>query len=223
MTEPNQLRVGHTERNNAVAALQRAAAEGKLTAEELQQRTAAAQAARVYADLDVLLADLQPTAGPSAQPVPLPRVEQYPVAPTGPRQLPSGPPGYIPGDPLIINAGFTGAKRTGPWQLPPFVRVQALADTVRLDCLQATTQAEVIDLEVLPGAGTVLLVVPSGWGVRVDRLGKNWGSITTKVPEQPAWGHPLIAVRGSIGLGSFKARGANWFDRRRLGQEQDLR
>jgi len=66
----------------------------------------------------------------------------------------------------------------------------------------------------------VVLVVPEGWGVQVDRLGKTWGSISSKVPGHAAWGNPLIVARGSIGLGSFKARGANWVDRRRLGQDR---
>lgn len=225
MTEGNaHLRVGNAERDAAVAELQRAAADGKLAPDELAERTEAARLARTYGDLDALLADLRPPADvPPAAPVRLQQVEAYPTVP-GPAYPPIRPsairPGFSPADPLVINAGFTGAKRTGPWEVPPFLQVQALADTVRLDCLQATSASEVIDLEVLPGAGTVVVIVPEGWGVERDRLGKSWGSITSKVPSQAAWGNPLIVARGSVGLGSFKARGANWFDRRRLGQDR---
>lgn len=218
MTDPqSQLRVGHAERHAAVAELQRAAADGKLAPDELAQRIDAAGVARTYADLDLLLADLRPPA--QAPATRLQQVEPYPVA-SYPAVPQSRPPGFSVQDPLVINAGFTGAKKTGPWQLPPFVRVQALADTVRLDCLQATAQSEVIDLEVLPGVGTVVVVLPEGWGMQLDRLGKGWGTIRTKVPGQSAWGNPLIVARGSIGMGTFKARGANWFDRRRLGQDR---
>lgn len=231
MTEGNaHLRAGNAERDAAVAELERAASEGKLTPDELAERIEAARACRTYGDLDALLADLRPPApDPPAPPVQLQQVEPYPgaahqlPAPVGPYQpapTPSGPPGFTPADPLVVNAGFTGAKRTGPWEVPPFLRVQALADTVKLDCLQATSSSEVIDLEVLPGAGTVVVVVPEGWGVSCDRLGKTWGSVSTKVPSQAAWGNPLIVARGSVGLGEFKARGANWFDRRRLGQDR---
>ena len=223
MTDGNaHLRVGNAERDAAVAELQRAASEGKLAPDELAERTGAARAARTYGDLDALLADLRP---PSATPPPvqLQQVEAYPATPGMPyRPVPSptAPPGFSPADPLVINAGFTGAKRTGQWEVLPFLQVQALADTVRLDCLQATSKTEVIDLEVLPGAGTVLVIVPEGWGVMCDRLGKTWGSVSSKVPSQASWGNPLIVARGSVGLGSFKARGANWFDRRRLGQDR---
>ena len=212
MSDPHgQLRVGNAGRSAAVADLQQAAADGKLTPHELAERTALAQAARTYADLDAVLADLRPPV-PAVQWQP---VQQHPAAPGT-----TVPPGWSPHDPLLINAGFTGAKRTGDWQVPPFLQVQALADTVRLDCLQATTTSELIDLEVLPGAARVVLVVPEGWAVQVDRLGKTWGTVSSKVPSQPAWGNPLIVARGSVGLGSFTARGANWLDRRRLGQDR---
>ena len=222
MTEPQgPLRAGHAEREGAIAELQRAAADGKLAPDELDERTSLARLARTYADLDVLLADLRPPVPmPPTASVTLQQVEGYPPPAYPMPSAPPGPPGYSPRDPLVINAGFTGAKRTGSWEVPPFLQVQALADTVRLDCLEATARSEVIDLEVLGGAGTVLIVVPEGWAVQVDRLGKTWGSISSKVSSQPAWGNPLIVVRGSVGLASFKARGANWFDRRRLGQDR---
>lgn len=222
MTEGNaHLRVGNADRDAAVAELQRAAQDGKLTPDELAERTAAAAGARTYGDLDALLADLRPPE--DASPVRLQQVEAYPPAPVYQR-TPTPPsmmrPGFSLADPLILSAGFSGAKRTGPWEVPPFLRVQALAETVRLDCLEATAHSEVIDLEVLPGAATVLVIVPEGWGVQCDRLGKTWGTISSKVPSQAAWGNPLIVARGSVGLGTFKVRGANWFDRRRLGQDR---
>jgi uncharacterized protein DUF1707 len=227
MTEPNaHLRVGNAERDAAVADLYRAAGEGKLAPDELVERTEAVRAARTYGDLDALLADLRPPTDTPPGPSPTVRLEQvesYPPAPVYQRSatVPSTMrPGFSPGDPLVLNAGFTGAKRTGPWEVPPFLQVQALAETVRLDCLQATSASELIDLEVLPGAGTVLVIVPEGWGVLCDRLGKSWGTISSKVPSQASWGNPLIVARGSVGLGTFKARGANWFDRRRLGQDR---
>jgi len=220
MTDANaHLRIGNVERDAAVAELQRAHADGKLAAEELAERTDAVRATRTYGELDQLLGDLRPPAQP---PVQLQQVESYPTGPVPylPPGAPPGPPGFSVADPLILNAGFTGAKRTGPWEVPPFLKVQALADTVRMDCLEATATSEIIDLEVLPGAGTVLVLVPEGWGVQCDRLGKSWGTITSKVPSQASWGNPLIVARGSVGLGEFKARGANWFDRRRLGHDR---
>ncbi|MFT4216369.1 MAG: DUF1707 domain-containing protein [Micropruina sp.] len=225
MTKPNaHLRVGTLEREVAVAELERAAADGKLAPDELAERVAAAWAARTYGDLDAVLADLRPPADTGPMPaVQLRQVEPYPAAPVyqrTPGPIPAMRPGFSPSDPLVLSAGFSGAKRTGAWEVPPFLQVQALADNVRLDCLQASATSEIIDLEVLPGADTVLVIVPEGWGVVCDRLGKTWGTVRSKVPSQAAWGNPLIVARGSIGLGTFRARGANWFDRRRLGQDR---
>lgn len=152
-----------------MAELRRAATEGKLS-EELAERIEAARA-RTYGDLDDLLDDLRPPAKP---PVPLQHVEPYPTRPEVPPPvpgpyLPSPPPSGPAGrrgtslaDPLILSAGFSGAKRTGLWEVPPFLRVQAIADNVRLDCLQATSASQLIDLRVLPGAATVVVVVPEG-------------------------------------------------------------
>lgn len=216
------LRVGHAERDAAVADLQRAAAEGKLAPDELAERVALAGTARTYGDLDELFGDLR-VPEPVQAPVPLPSVEQYPVVrpPDVPGALgPASAPGFSPADPLVLSAGFSGAKRSGQWEVPPFLRAQALADNVKLDFLQATARSEVIDLEVLAGAGTVLVIVPEGWGVVCDRLATTWGSVKSSVPSQAAWGNPLVVARGSVGMGTFKARGANWFDRRRLGQDR---
>lgn len=60
-TSPVELRATHADRERIVQELRAAAADGRLTAEELDQRLEAALAARTLADLDPLLADL--TAG----------------------------------------------------------------------------------------------------------------------------------------------------------------
>lgn len=124
--------------------------------------------------------------------------------------------GYRPDAPLSLTAGLASEKRTGQWVVPPYLRAQGVMDTVRLDCLQARAGAEVIDLEVQPGLGTVVLVLPEGWAVNADQLGKGWGTVRVKVPGLPAPGCPLFVVHGSLGMGTFKARPANRFERWRL-------
>jgi hypothetical protein len=80
----SRLRVGDAEREAAVAALGEHFAAGRLTPEELDERSSAAWAARTGGDLSVLFADLpQPHAG-GTQPRPVtrrPRPARFPLVP----------------------------------------------------------------------------------------------------------------------------------------------
>lgn len=116
------------------------------------------------------------------------------------------PPGYAVHDRLQIVAGWSSERRTGRWTIPPFLRVQAAASNVRLDCREATAAAPLIDLEIGGGIAKVSLIVPDGWAVSADRLAKQLGTVSVRVPDRPAPGCPLIWVHGSVGIGTFRAR-----------------
>jgi uncharacterized protein DUF1707/2TM domain-containing protein len=58
------LRISDTDREQAITRFGEQAAEGRLTAEELDQRTGAALAARIHGELDPLFADLPVTSRP---------------------------------------------------------------------------------------------------------------------------------------------------------------
>lgn len=100
------IRVGHREREAAVALLQEAAADGRLGLGELDERLDAALSARTVADLDRLVADLtrdRPwSPAPQTPPVPRPRAA-----------------GYAREDPLRLEAGVSRERRDGRWTLPP--------------------------------------------------------------------------------------------------------
>lgn len=117
-----------------------------------------------------------------------------------------GAPGYRPDDRLVLVAGMSAERRRGPWTVPPFVLAHPAASNVRLDCREATAAAPVIDVEITGGMGSVVLVVPEGWAVNVDRLAKQAGSISVKAADTPSRNCPLILVHGTSGLGRFKAR-----------------
>lgn len=207
MTSSGEFRIGDADREQAVAELRRATEEGRLTAEELDERTGRARVARTTGELAALLGDLQP--GPAAR---------LPVRPSTAAEALAAlaSVGHRPEAPLILNAGWSGEKRTGTWLVPPFIVARAGVETVRIDCLQARAAAEVIDLAVEGTMGTVVLVLPEGWAVNADQLSKGMGTVKVKVPGVPAPGCPLFLVRGSLGMGTFKARPANRFERWRL-------
>lgn len=203
----DQFRVGHAERDAVAAILQEAVADGRLDIDELDERLELALRAKTYADLERLVTDL------SAD---LPwRSDRRPVPVQGPR-----PPGYSREDPLRLDGGVSSEKRNGVWIVPPFLRISSGMGSVKLNCLQARAAAPVIDVEVIPGAGSILIVMPNGWAVDADRLGKTMGTKRIKVPRTPASGQPLLRLYGNVGLGSFKARPASVYEQRRIDQHR---
>jgi hypothetical protein len=210
--ERSRLRVGHAERDAATETLRDAAAEGRLTMEELEERLERALTARTYADLDALFVDLPglspDSAGPSAA-VPVSAVQVSGGA------VPA-PPGYSVDDPMILDGGMGSTGRHGVWEVPPFIRIHGGAGTVRLDCQQAVARASVIDIEVSGGMGTMIIVLPDGWAANLDRLTTGWGSAKSDAPTVPSPGKPLLVLRGTVGMGSMTVRSPNWFDQRKL-------
>jgi hypothetical protein len=198
------IRVGHRERDAVVAALQEAAGAGRLSMAELDDRLEAALQAKTYADLDPLVADLSvqlPSGALSSSRSP---AQRPPTA------------GYSREDPLRLDGGMSSEKRAGVWTVPPFMLINQGLGSVKLNCLEATPAAQLIEIEVIGGAGSIVLVLPDGWAVDADRLSKLWGSKSVNVPREPAPGKPLLLIYGALGLGSFKVRSASRFDQRRI-------
>lgn len=80
----DRLRAGHADREQTIEALKTAFIDGRLTGEELDARTGQALAARTYADLDALAADIPgapPLGGPAVAP------DQLAAAVPGPLEL----------------------------------------------------------------------------------------------------------------------------------------
>ena len=188
------VRVGHAEREAVAAILQEAAADGRIGMEELDGRLEIALQAKTYADLEPLVADLSADLPWRSTPRALAPVQGPP------------PPGYSREDPLRLDGGMSSEKRDGVWVVPPFLRISSGMGSVKLNCLQATAAAPVIEVEVIAGAGSVVIILPDGWAANDDRLGKTMGSKTIKVPRTPAPGQPLLVLYGGVGLGSFKVR-----------------
>jgi hypothetical protein len=198
------VRIGHRERDAVVAALQEAAADGRLSMAELEDRLEAALQAKTYADLDPLVADLSVELPSRALNSAWSQAQRPPTA------------GYSREDPLRLDGGTGTEKRGGVWTVPPFMLITQGLGSVKLNCLEATPAAQLIEIEVIGGAGSIVLVLPDGWAVDADRLSKSLGSKSVKVPREPAPGKPLLVIYGAVGLGSFKVRPANRLDQRRI-------
>ena len=99
------LGVADSDRDRAAELLRHAAAEGRITFDELDERISLAYAAKTFADLEALTSDLP---GPGVT-VP---------APVSRRVQPPGLAGDAP-VPKFSVAIMSGAKRAGPWLVPP--------------------------------------------------------------------------------------------------------
>ena len=201
------IRVGHRERDAVAAVLQEAAGDGRLSMAELDDRLDAALQAKTYADLDPLVADLSVELPSRTLSSDRPQAQHPPAA------------GYSREDPLRLDGGMGTEKRRGVWTVPPFMLINQGVGSVKLNCLEATPAAQLIEVQVIGGAGSIVLVLPDGWAADTDRLSKSWGSKSVKVPRDPAPGKPLLVIYGSLGLGSFKVRPPSRLEKRRIAGE----
>jgi hypothetical protein len=219
MTQPNPsgpadndpaktFRIGHKERDEAIEVLREAAGDGRITVDELDERMEKVHAAKFPVDLDGVLADLT-TELPSDRFRPTSA-----IAPTADRaQAIQGRDRF---DPLVIKAAWESEVRRNRWAVPPYIRCEPSMSNIELNFLEVDTQLQVIEVEIVAGMGSVTVVVPDDWAVDVEHLSKSWGSVKSVVNAVPTGRKPIVRVGGSIGMGSFKARFANYFDRRRM-------
>ncbi len=178
--DPPGFRISDADREHAAQRLQKALSEGRITVAELEERLGVVYAARYAAELRPPLADL-PSDGP-------------PVAVT-----PAGPP-------LVLKAGMSAIKRTGPWRVPPRIRVLSGVGSVLLDFCDADNPHPVVEVELELGAGSAKLLVPDDATVNVDNLVPGMGSVRCAVPSTPQPGHPHFVVHGRTAVGSVRVR-----------------
>ncbi|MGP8000854.1 MAG: DUF1707 domain-containing protein [Streptosporangiaceae bacterium] len=179
LVPPGELRASYADRDRVAEQLRIAAGDGRLTADELDQRLERALTARTYAELTALTRDL-PAAGGLAAP---------------PREL------------IRIDCGSGHAERTGRWVVPRRIEVRVRSGSTRLDFTEAViTQPSLkIDAEVRSGALT--LVTRPGITVNLDDVTVRSGTVKDRTqwsPAAPAMLH--IHVTGQIGSGTIVVR-----------------
>ncbi len=150
----SRMRVSDAERDQVAEVLREAAAQGRITLDELDERLDAAYAAKTYADLGPLTADLPPGGGTSASPVP-------PVA--GDR-----PPERRSDDVLVLRAQGSTVVRRGTWRVPRRVEVHNQYGSVRLDFREAHILDPVVEIHINASWGSGDLILPEKATAEVD-------------------------------------------------------
>jgi Domain of unknown function (DUF1707) len=178
--DPRSLRCSDADRDAVAEHLRRAAGEGRLLLEELDERLERAYAARTYGDLDAVLADLPLVTGPSSMLATL--------------------------EVLKLTAPVNDRKQAGRWIVPPRIVAEAGLGTVKIDFTEAACSHAVVRVEAKAWAGSVVLVVPPGWAARTDEVTSGAGSVRNKVPAQGGSSGPLLHVTGHAALGDVIVR-----------------
>jgi hypothetical protein len=94
---------------------------------------------------------------------------------------------------------------------------------ILLDFRDAVLESMTVHISVEGVAGSLRLVVPEGWGIDTDRLGKGLGSIRNRIGPLALPNQPLVIVTGTVGMGTFVARHERFYERWGRGPQQGPR
>jgi hypothetical protein len=183
----SQLRASHQDRDRVVEVLRVAAGDGRLTADELDQRLEAALTARTYGELAVLTTDL-----PAAQG----------AAPVAAATLAAEPK-----DLVRIDCGSGSSNRDGRWVVPQRMEVRVTSGSVKLDFTEAIITAPTLKLDADVHSGSLVLVTWPGIEVDADDVSVRSGDVKVRTPwraDMPA--RLRIEVTGKVRSGSIRAR-----------------
>jgi hypothetical protein len=186
--EPSQeLRASHEDRDQVVEVLRAAAGDGRITAEELDERLEAALTARTYGELAILTTDLPATPGAAGV-------------------VPGGPP-LQPKEVVRLECRSGELKRKGPWVVPQRIQVHVTSGHVLLDFTDAVITRPTLQIEAEVNSGTLTLVTKPGVLVDADNVAIRSGRVSVREP----WGSGgparlRVEVSGKVGSGSLRAR-----------------
>lgn len=176
-----ELRVSYEDRDRVAEQLRVAAGDGRLSAEELDERLEIALTARTYAELARVTRDLPAAAGTVL-----------------------GAP--APKDVVRIDCHSSSVERTGPWLVPRRMEVRVKSGVVTLDFTEAVITQPVLPIDAEVGAGALTLIIKPGIVVDMDEVTVRSGALEVKAP----WGQDAsllrIEVSGRVGSGVISAR-----------------
>ena len=166
------LRASHADRDQVVELLRVAAGDGRLSAEELDDRLERALTARTYAELTVLTADLPATPGAV-------------VVPPGP-----GAVSATPKDLVRIDVRGSSVQRDGRWVVPKELNVTARGGSVTLDFTEAVITQPLLRITAEVRGGVLRLITRPGILVEADDMSLHGSGVT--LPDPPGPGVPVL-------------------------------
>jgi hypothetical protein len=179
----SELRASHDDRDRVVELLRVSAGDGRLTAEELDERLELAMTARTYGELAKLVTDL-PAAGSVA-----------------------GTPAVRAKDVARIDCRSGHAKREGRWVVPQRLDVKVTSGHVLLDFREAVITQPALRIDAEVRSGHLTLVTKPGIVVDTDDVVVRSGHVKVRAPWGPGVPQLLrVEVSGKICSGHLIAR-----------------
>ncbi|MGW6914374.1 DUF1707 SHOCT-like domain-containing protein [Kitasatospora sp. NPDC054939] len=173
-----EVRAGDADREAVAEQLRVAAGEGRIDLGELEERLDRAYAARTFRELDVLVTDL------------------------GGREVGAGPEDDV----LVLRTRRNNIAQRGRWTVPRRIVAECRMPLITIDFTKAVCVHREVTVEAVTGLGHIRLIVPRGWGVRIDRSSTNTGHIINKASEVAEPGAPTIVVIGHPRSGPIKIK-----------------
>jgi len=182
-----ELRASHTDRDAVVELLQVAAGDGRLTADELDERLELALTARTYSELAALTADLPAAPGTGAL--------TAPGVPPEPREL------------IRLKVTSGSARREGRWVVPQRMECIVTSGNIKLDFTDAVLTGRTLRIDAEVRSGNLTIVTKPGIVVDADDVSIGSGNVKVRAP----WGTTppellRIELAGRVRSGNITAR-----------------
>jgi Domain of unknown function (DUF1707) len=179
-----ELRASHADRDRVVEQLRIAAGDGRLTAEELDERLEAALTARTYRELAILTTDL-PAAGSAA--AGLATAEQKDV--------------------MRFNHRGGSVRQVGRWVVPKRIEAEVTGGNVRLDFTEAVIVERTLKVDAHVRGGRLLIITRPGVVVDADDVATVGGRVASRPATGPAVPTILtVQISGEIRGGNLVVR-----------------
>jgi len=185
-----ELRASDADRERAAATLGRAAGDGRLDVEELEERLHLAYGARTHGELERLLADL----GTDLDERRASRADMV-----------SSEPGDAGGTSWVVSV-MGGNERTGRWRVGPRCTMVNVMGGGEIDLNDAELSGEVTHINVYTLMGGFEIRVPDGVDVRVSKFALMGGHEVALGPDAPPPGAPVVHIRLLTMMGGGEVR-----------------
>jgi hypothetical protein len=177
--QPPPTRASDADREAAVARLERALAEGRITVDEFRQRTEAAYAAVTTPEFAPLFADLPPTGAAQVEI----------VGSRAPESLFN-----VMGD----------VKLNGSTPVPR--RISTVFGDIKIDLRDLRTDAETVELDLSTALGDIEVIVPEGVDGELNGWTVLGNRVIELAPVPRLAGTPRVVVRAHALLGDLRLR-----------------